>query len=75
MWYLTYAAIAGAPVSLVIAPVCIALASSPGMYVVAYTLLTLSVPVNWALLGAGAGFIVGRIRQTKPDSHPMDVDN
>jgi len=62
MWYLTYAAILGAPVSLMIAPICMFLVSSTGLRFVAYALLTLSVPANWALLGAGIGFVVDRWR-------------
>lgn len=72
MWYLTYTAIFGAPVSLVIAPICVALISYPGLHLLSYVLLTLSVPANWGLGGAAIGYIVGRMKKGPRSPHRSD---
>lgn len=61
MWLLLYTAILGAPISLVVAPICLVLVSSGTFQWLAYVLLLISVPLNWTLLGAVIGMTGSRV--------------
>lgn len=60
MWFLIYATLWGLPTSIVVAPICLALASVPGLHLLAYALLVVTVPANWTLMEVGVGGILGR---------------
>lgn len=64
MWLVIYSVIWGLPISLLWSPLAGYLLQVPAT--VGYTLLLISIPLNWAVVGTVVGFVAQRLRREWP---------
>jgi len=63
-WLVTYSVIWGLPISLLWSPLTGYLSQVPAT--LGYTLLLISIPLNWAVIGMLVGFLAQRLRREWP---------